>query len=335
MIKHLPEHWKEYLLEIYNTFFQESFFPERWRRAIVVPILKPQKDGSSADNYRPIALTSCVYKLFERIINNRLVEFLNLGNFLSNVQCGCMRTRSSMDHLVRLEREVRTAFANNEHFISIFFDLEKAYDMTWRQGILRNLHNAGIRGLLPKYIECFLKLRVFRVRLANYFSDLQSQENGVPQGSILSVALFALKVNSVTSLIPSSTRFISSLYVDDLEIGFRHPDLNEVESQLQSCLHRIYEWTNYNGFKFSVTKSRAVHFTTLPGLHLNKPTLKLGTNVFPYVNQIKNLRLIWDSKLTWRAHISQLKADCTKLVGMLRGITKHEWGADMYCTMKI
>ena len=65
MLKHLPEHGKGYLLEIYNKCFQVSYFPERWRRAIVVPILKPKKDGSSAANYRPIALTSCLCKLFD------------------------------------------------------------------------------------------------------------------------------------------------------------------------------------------------------------------------------------------------------------------------------
>ena len=152
MLEHLPHHRKLYLLEFYKDIFQESCLPERWRRAIVVPILKPKNDGSSASNYRPITLTSCLCKLFERMINYWLVEFLNLGNLLSNVQCGCRRTRFTLDHLMRLEREVRTAFANNEHFISIFFHLEKAYDMTWLQGILRDLHNTKIRGLLPKFI---------------------------------------------------------------------------------------------------------------------------------------------------------------------------------------
>ena len=86
-----------------------------------------------------------------------------------------------MDNLVRLETEVKTSFANNEHFISIFFYLEKAYDMTCRQGILQDLHNTGIRGLLPKYMKC---CRFSQLDWQIIFSDLQTQESGVPQGSI-------------------------------------------------------------------------------------------------------------------------------------------------------
>jgi len=77
-----------------------------------------------------------------------------------------------------------------------------------------------------------------------------------------------------------------------------------------------------------------MHFTTNPGLH-NRPQLKLGDHVLPYVDSIKYLGLIWDSKLTWRPHIAKLKADCTKLLGIMRFITNYEWGADQKSCMMI
>ena len=88
---------------------------------------------------------------------------------------------------------------SREHVVAVFFDMEKAYDTTWRYGILRDLYNAGLRGNLPVFISNYLHKREFRVKLGSVLSDSFVQENGVPQGGILSVTLFGLKINSIVS----------------------------------------------------------------------------------------------------------------------------------------
>ena len=74
---------------------------------------------------------------------------------------------------------MREAFVRREHVVSVFFDLEKAYDMTWKYGILRDLHGAGLRGRLPDFIGNFLKDRRFRVRVSSCHSDLYNQETSL------------------------------------------------------------------------------------------------------------------------------------------------------------
>ena len=101
--------------------------------------------------------------------------------------------------------------------MSIFFDIEKAYDKTWRHGILRDLFDLGLRGNLPIFIKNFLKLRRFQVRLGTILSDFYLQEEGVPQGSVLSVTLFSLKINNILKQLPSTV--YGSLYEDDLQIS--------------------------------------------------------------------------------------------------------------------
>ena len=128
--------------------------------ATVVPIPKPGKDHSEASNYRPIALTSCLCKTMKRMINDRLVWFLESNNLISNIQCGFRQGRSTLDHLVRFKTYIRNAFAKNEHVVSIFFDLEKAYDTTWKYGILKNLFDMGLKGRLPTFISNFLSDRI-------------------------------------------------------------------------------------------------------------------------------------------------------------------------------
>ena len=67
------------------------------------------------------------------MINDRLVWFLENNKILTDIQCGFRKRKSTLDHLVRLESFIRDAFLNKQEVVSIFFDLEKAYDTTWKK----------------------------------------------------------------------------------------------------------------------------------------------------------------------------------------------------------
>jgi len=140
-------------------------------------------------------------------------------------------TQHYTDHLVRLESFVREAFAQRQHAVGVFFDLEKAYESTWKFGIMRDLHNAGLRGRLPLFIESFLKNRQFHVRLGSSYSDL------FDQGSILSDTLFGLKINSIVKAISPSVE--CSLYVDDFLICYWSKHIHIIERHLQHCLNKL------------------------------------------------------------------------------------------------
>ena len=145
---------------------------------VVLPIAKPGKDITYRNNYRPIALTSCICNTMERMINKRLVSFLKTNNILTNSQCGFRKNRSTIDQFVRLETFIRDDFVNKEHAISVLFDLEKAYDTcsTWKYGILKDLHNIALKGHLPNFIKTFLGNRNFNTRLGSTISDNFEQE---------------------------------------------------------------------------------------------------------------------------------------------------------------
>ena len=141
------------------------------------------------------ALTSCVCKVMERMINNRLVCYLERNKIITPTQSGFRKGHSTTDQLVRLETFSREGFIQKQHVTAIFFDLEKAYDTTWKYGIMKDLHDASLRGWLPLFIAGFLSHRKFQVRVYGTYSKLCEQEMGVPQGSILSITPFsALKL---------------------------------------------------------------------------------------------------------------------------------------------
>ena len=334
VLKHLPLNALQFLLNMFNVFFSKSLFPDQWCHSFIVPILKPGKDSTNAANYRPIALTSVLCKTFERLINYRLLDYFDQHKSIANIQCGGRPKRSTTDHLIRLEHSIKEAFAHNEHFVSIFFDIEKAYDLTWRHGILQDLSDMGLRGRLPQYIAAFLHKRTFQVRIINTLSPTYVQEMGIPQGSVLSVTLFAVKINGIVNNIPKDPRFTASLFVDDFQIGYRHSDLQEINVKLQSTLNKIISWTTNNGFKFSIDKTKAVHFTLKPGLFMN-PSLRIYNENIKYVNCHKFLGMTWDRKLTWKPHITKLVDSCRPATNLLKSLTSYKWGAHQHTLLHL
>ncbi|GFW64538.1 probable RNA-directed DNA polymerase from transposon X-element [Trichonephila clavipes] len=172
LLRHLSADSIVSLLYLFNRIWREQVYPTQWQEAIVIPILRPGKDPKNPLSYRPIALTSCLCKTLERMVNARLVYQLKSTNaFLSLFQSGFRKGRSTLDNIITLENKIRNAFVRRNHLVSIFFDIEKAYDRTWRYGILRTLFDFGFRGNLPTFIQHVLKLRTFRASL--YVDDLQ------------------------------------------------------------------------------------------------------------------------------------------------------------------
>ena len=158
MLKHLPETALKLLLSIYNRLWTECYYPHQWNISTIIPIPKPGKDHSNPTNYRPIALTSCLGKVFEKMINKRLVEYLENNKLLTPIQCGFRKNKSTIDHLIRLDTYVKKAFTENKVTVGVFFDLAKAYDTTWRYGIIKDMHEMNLRGdylsILSNFSDC-------------------------------------------------------------------------------------------------------------------------------------------------------------------------------------
>ena len=331
-LKNLTPDARKILLEAYNEIWTSQLFPDEWRHAIQVPIPKPGKDKQQAASYRPISLTSCLCKAMEKMVNNRLVWWLETNNLLSNLQCGFRKDRSTLDHLVRMEAFIQDSFLCRQHAIAVFFDLEKAYDTTWRFNILKSLSSWGFKGRLPVFISNFMTDRTFNVRVGNVLSDTFTQENGVPQGSVLSVTLFAIAINGITDCIRSPVS--ASLFVDDLAIICRSRSVPTATRQIQMTVNKLVSWADRTGFKFSETKTTCMHFSRHRGLFPD-PDIYLKGQALPFTNYVKFLGLWFDTKLNWKEQVKQLKIKCQSSLNLLRVLTGTRWGADRTVMLRI
>ncbi len=332
MLQHLPDVAMQFLLRLYNRIWEEHTIPAVWREAIVIPALKEGKDRSLSSSYRPLALTSCVCKVLKRMVSQRLVWTLECRNLLAPIQYGFRKHRSTLDHLVALATEISTSFVLRQHLVAVLFDIEKAYDTTWRYGILRTLHSWGFRGKLPLFLQNFLSDRSFRVRIGDKLSNSHPLENGIPQGSVLSVTLFAIAINSIASVVREPVK--ASLFVDDFAIFCSSSSISVIQRQLQLVLNKLHEWSMSTGFKFSPTKCTGVHFCRIYHLH-SDPILYLGGNQLPFTDSARFLGLTFDKSLTWRSHIRTLQTRCVSPLNLLRIRSDTSWGADRITLLRL
>uniref|UniRef100_A0A1Y1KBA2 Reverse transcriptase domain-containing protein n=1 Tax=Photinus pyralis TaxID=7054 RepID=A0A1Y1KBA2_PHOPY len=241
------------------------------------------------------------------MVNDRLVWVIESRSRLSKYQTGFRRFHSTTDNLVYLENNIQNTFLHRQHMIAVSFDLEKAYDMTWRYNVMSKLHNWGLRGNLPAFIKNFLSHRTFRTRIGDTLSQIHTMENGIPQGSVMSCTLFLIAVDDLVSSIQKPLN--ACLYVDDLIICTSSENLEDIQTEMQDGINKVVEVAENIGFRFSSEKTVTIHFCRLRHEHAD-PVLNIRDSTVRYLPSIKILGVIFDSKLYFREHIEALENKC-------------------------
>ena len=320
MLKNLSEEDKENLLLLFNKIFKTGRFPKKWKESIVIPILKQDKDSTDPGGYRPIALTSCLCKLFEKILNRRLVWILESKGILSKHLNGFRPGRGTSECIISLMNQIYDAFRRSQYILTVFLDLEKAYDTCWKKIIIRELHDIGLRGQLPAIIADYLEERMFKVRVGVTNSDIFVQELGVPQGGVLSCTLFNIAINTVVKSLSGLISY--SLYVDDQRISYASQEPIMCKIRVQRVLNELEKWAKNNGFKFSPQKTQFMFFYR----NLKKPlgiSLTINGEQITEVESKKFLGVVLDRKLSWDLHIQQLKVKCLRDINILYILAKQ------------
>lgn len=324
MLKHLGPLAMMNLLGLYNKVWDKGKLPTAWKEAVIIPIRKPGKDPSKPENYRPIALTSHLGKIMERMVTERLTFYFESRELLSPYQSGFRRGRGTMDPIICLETEIKKAQVNKESVMAVFFDVEKAYDMVWKEGLMIKLHNIGISGRVFNWVKSFLFERSIRVKIGAVVSRKYLVDNGTPQGSVISPLLFSIMINDVFSQVPSDIN--RSLFADDGALWKRGRNVDHIRKRIQESVNMVEKWSYLWGFKFSVEKTKSIIFTRKKK-DSNGMEVKLYGQIIEQVKVFKFLGLWFDSKLNWNEHINKILSKCKKVVNVMRCLSGSEWGA--------
>ena len=318
--RHLPEHSKLFILQTFNDLFSKHVFPDSWKDSVIVALLKPGKDRQDPGSYRPIAMSSCLGKLLERMASKRLTYTIEQNKLISKYQCGFRKNHTSTDHLIRIESDIRKAFNHKQHTTAVFLDIKNAYDMVYKPALIFKLKQLGFRGHLAFYLYNFLLGdRTFRVKHRSIFSDSHTTQNGLPQGSCLSPLLFNIMIDDLFLDIPPGVSF--SLYADDSAIWCSTPDYDVGVQRLQRTLHKVETWSLKYGLEFSAQKSAFMIFTKCRRTPEPETLPTLNNNPIPLVSQFKFLGVVLDPRLSMTHHISHIQGKCKRRLNLFRCLT--------------
>jgi hypothetical protein len=109
-LKNLGELSRSFMLDTFNKSWREEDCPQTWKDAVIVPILKPGKPEGQLDSYWPIALTSCLAKVLERMVAKRLQHLAESRGMLNSDQSGFRPQRSTEDQVITLSQAISDGF---------------------------------------------------------------------------------------------------------------------------------------------------------------------------------------------------------------------------------
>ena len=276
-------------------------------------------------NYRPVSLTAHEVKIFERIIRNKIMDFLEANSSLSINQHGFRKGRSCLTQLLKHQQfSLRNLLENNETD-SIFLDFAKAFDKVDLQILFKKLKNIGISGTLLKWITDFLTERTQVVSVDGFLSYIANVLSGVPQGTVLGPLLFLIFVNDMEDYIQFSK---ISLFADD---SSKSISTCQDTVLLQEDLYRLTQWSSINNMTLHEDNFLYVNYNilnkkslleNLPFFNVNSKYLTSKGNILEPCNTVCDLGITFSPDLTWTSHISLITQSARRKSGWVLTYSK-------------
>ncbi|GBN19032.1 putative RNA-directed DNA polymerase from transposon X-element [Araneus ventricosus] len=298
MLKRLPIKYIFRLVEIINAILKFHHFPNAWKTAIVVPIIKPGKNAQDPVSYRPISLLSSLSKVAEAVILTRLQEATE--SHMIPYQFGFRKQLSTAQQLLRITESIREGFESGWETGAVFLDIAKAFDRVWTDGLIYKLINMRIPGSIIMLIATYLQGRLFTVRVGSNLSSERVIRAGVVQGTKVGPILFNIFVNDIPS--PRNCQTQLCLFADDTAVMSTGTSQTIMED-LNTYLTQLGKWLIQCKIKVNTDKCQAVYFTRRRS-NPNPPMLY--RRPIPWSNSTRYLGVTLDKKLTYKDHIENI-----------------------------
>lgn len=318
------------LTHICNLSFLTGKFPDKMKVAKVIPLYKTG-DKHNFTNYRPVSLLPQFSKILEKLFNTRLDTFIEKHKLLTDSQYGFRENRSTSLALMELIEEITNCVDNKKYAIGIFIDLKKAFDTINHDILLEKMERYGMRGVGLNWLKSYLLGRQQFVKLGEHKSTLLDITCGVPQGSILGPKLFILYINDICK-VSNILKFV--LFADDTNIFCSGDNLQLLLEEITSEMNKLKRWFDRNKLSLNLSKTKIMFF----GNHKIKAnsTVKIDNVNIERVYEIKFLGVILDHKISWKPHISYVRAKMARSVSILgksRFILNQRALHILYCSL--
>ena len=315
ILKEAIESISEPLCKIFNKSLHQGIFPTQWKYANVIPIYK-SKETFLPSNYRPVSLLSTISKVFERCVFKYLNNYLLLNEIIETNQSAFTAGDGTVNQLITIHDDICKLLDDGNDVQMIFFDISKAFDRVWHNGLLFKLEHIGICGNLIDWFKNYLSGRKQRVVIRGQSSTFLEVKSGVPQGSVLGPILFLIYINDITSGITSNKK----LYADDTSLYYPIMKNREHECYqvIKRDLHYIEAWGKQWKVNFNPLKTERLLMSRKDNINIFHCDLFFQGEMIKIVDDHKHIGLTYSSNCTWKTHLNNIHSTASKRIDILK-----------------
>ena len=336
LLKETIENILEPMTHIINQSIATGIVPKEMKIAKVIPIYK-SADPSILKNYRPISLLPAFSKLLEKIMYDKLLNFLTAKNVLYKHQYGFRSKHSTIHPIIHLLNHCASSASkpDPEFTLAVLCDLSKAFDVIDHDILLTKLRNYGVRGIANDWFRSYLSDRKQFVEINGIKSKMVPIQIGVPQGSILGPLLYLIYVNDIGN---SCNGNILS-FADDTTLYMSNSDFTELYANANQQANALYQWFCANKLSLNANKTKYIvirpkhmkECLSQHSIHIGNTELdRIGNDCS--AQSIKFLGMYIDENLTWKKHISEVTKKVSRALFSLKQV-KHTLPLDSLRTL--
>ena len=272
-------------LKIFNESINLGISPKNMKIGEITPIFKSGKK-ELLTNFRPISVLSWFSKILERIMFNRVYNYLNDNNLLFHKQFVLRKGHSTNHALIELINSIYDSFNQNKYTLGVFLNLSKAFDTTFELPLILPLSYLSNR-------KQFIQAGAIKTSNLDIIC-------GVPQASVLGPLLFIIYVNGLSNI---SRIFGPIIVADDTNLFFSHKNIKKLFHTASLELNKVFKWVNANRLSLNKDKTRYTLFHKARekgNIPLRLPSLFMSDRKIKRITSVKYLEVLIDEHLTWK-----------------------------------
>ena len=286
--------------------------------ARVIPLLTTGYPMKLSNN-RPVSILPLFSKLFERLMYNRLISFVNKHEISYSLQFGFRHGYSTSLAMIYLVDEISQSLDNGDYLLGLYLDFTKALDTANNAILLQKLEHYGARGVTLNWFKSYLSGRTQFVDYQGVRSTTCCITCGVPKGSILGPLSFLLYINDLYHV---SSILVGLLFADDFNMFMSGKNPDELIHTTNKEMKKIANWLEINKLTLNIGKTHYMLFRNSDKkAHLTQKLVIRGQEI-EMVESTKFLVYL-DSRLAWRNHIDYIKCKISRGTGIVCKARKY------------